>query len=63
MQVRLRVDERRIERFAELHDTHPGVMAWERVVDEALAEIDTQVRDLLYEALNRRLPWTWEPER
>jgi hypothetical protein len=40
-----------------------AVIAWERVVDEAAAEISPQVRDLLHEALQRRLPWTWEPER
>lgn len=46
-----------------LPDEHPGVLAWERVVDEAIVEISPQVRDLLYAALERRLPWTWEPER
>lgn len=44
-------------------DGHPGVIAWERVVDEAIEEIGPQVRDLLYEALQKRLPWTWEPSR
>ncbi len=42
-------------------DDHPAAIAWERTVDEAIAEIGPQVRDLLYDALQRRLPWTWEP--
>jgi hypothetical protein len=27
----------------------------------AMAEINPQIRDLLAEALERRLPWTWYP--
>jgi hypothetical protein len=42
---------------------HPGMMAWEKAVDEAAAEIAPQVAELLHEAISRRLPWTWEPER
>jgi hypothetical protein len=45
----------------ELYDDHPAILAWERVVDEAMAEINPQIRDLLAEALERRLPWTWYP--
>ena len=32
-------------------------------VDAAIAEVAPDVARLLTEALNRRLPWTWEPER
>jgi hypothetical protein len=49
--------------FEELRSEHPAVAAWERVVDEAMAEIAPQMRDLLIAALERRLPWTWEPDR
>jgi hypothetical protein len=51
------------DQFLPLGDDHPAILAWERVVDEAMAEINLQVRDLLCKALERRLPWTWEPER
>lgn len=39
-----------------------AAIAWDRVVDEAIAEIGPQVGDLLYAALQRRLPWTWDPD-
>jgi hypothetical protein len=42
-------------------DANAAGIAWDRVVDEAIAEISPQVRDLLYAALARRLPWTWAP--
>ncbi|MDQ2934083.1 MAG: hypothetical protein M3R49_03710 [Chloroflexota bacterium] len=51
------------EQFDALPDDHPGVIAWERVVDAAIAEINPQVGELLYQALQRRLPWTWESDR
>jgi hypothetical protein len=50
------------DQFRPLPDDHPGIIAWERVVDEAIVEIGPQVRDLLCQALERRLPWTWEPD-
>ena len=43
-------------------DGHPGVMAFDRIVDDAAAEIAPQVAALLTEAIRRRLPWTWQPE-
>ncbi len=49
--------------FRPLPAAHPGVLAWEQVVDEAIVEIAPQVGELLFEALQSRLPWTWEPER
>ena len=50
--------------FGQLPDDHPAELAWERdVVDAASREIIGQVRDLLVEAIERRLPWTWEQER
>lgn len=51
------------EQFEQYEDEHPGFMAWDRVLSEVRAEIGPQVRDLFYEALERRLPWTWEAER
>jgi len=58
---------------SELHETlrghddddeeHPALLAFERMVDAATAEIALDVARLLTEAINRRLPWTWEPER
>jgi hypothetical protein len=45
-------------------DNHPGVFDFERsVVDAAIAEIAPAVADMLTAAIERRLPWTWEPER
>jgi hypothetical protein len=35
----------------------------EQIVASAAAEIAPQVAALLREAIRRRLPWTWEPER
>lgn len=49
--------------FDGLSPEHPGVAAWERLVDEAVTEISPQLRVLLAAAIERRLPWTWEPER
>lgn len=42
----------------------PAEFAFERdVVDPAIEEVMPQVRDLIADAIARRLPWTWEPER
>ena len=30
---------------------------------EVFAEIHDQIADLFYEAIQRRLPWTWEEDR
>jgi hypothetical protein len=51
------------DQFLPLGDDHPAILAWERVVDEVMAEINPQIRDLLAAALERRLPWTWYPAR
>jgi hypothetical protein len=32
-------------------------------MDEVIAETAPQVVELLQAAVERRLPWTWEPER
>jgi hypothetical protein len=48
-------------RLASFASARRSPIAWERVVDEAIAEISPQVRNLLYQALERRLPWTWVP--
>lgn len=40
-----------------------ALRAWGKLRDEAVAEILPDVARMLTEAINRRLPWTWEPER
>lgn len=47
----------------EVPDGHPAVAAWERVMDETLAEVGPEIARVFTEAVERRLPWTWEPER
>ncbi len=42
------------------YEEHPGVVAWERMIDEVAAELVPQVADMLTEAIRRRLPWSWE---
>lgn len=37
--------------------------AWDRMLDEVIAEQAPMIADQLTEAIVRRLPWTWEPER
>ena len=45
-----------------LPDGHPASIAWDRdVLDAAAAEVREEVARLLREAIERRLPWTWEP--
>jgi hypothetical protein len=51
-----------LDQFQSLPDNHPGVLAWERITDEVIAEIGPQVGELIYQALERRLPWTWQEE-
>jgi hypothetical protein len=46
--------------FESLPDNHPAGIAWDRFIDEVIEEVGPQVRDLLYAAIERRLPWTWE---
>lgn len=42
---------------------NPVVLAFERdVVDAAIAEIAPQVADMMRAAIDKRLPWTWEPK-
>ncbi len=37
--------------------------AFERdIVDPAIEEVMPQIRDLIADAIERRMPWTWEPE-
>jgi len=40
-----------------------ALLAWSKVKEAATDEILLDVARLLTEAINRRLPWTWEPER
>jgi hypothetical protein len=42
---------------------HPGLMAWVAVESEIAAEIAPDFTRLLREAIEKRLPWTWEPDR
>lgn len=36
---------------------------YEKVYDAVVAEVAPQVLPLLADSINRRLPWTWEPDR
>ncbi len=49
--------------FKPMPTEHPSFWVWDRMVDAAIAEIAPDVARMLSEAINRRLPWTWEPER
>ena len=40
-----------------------AVAAFQSVQDAVVAEVAPDVARMLAEAMNRRLPWTWEPER
>lgn len=44
-------------------EAHPVELAWEKVLDEVFEELHPKIADLFYKAVNKRLPWTWEPER
>ena len=56
--------EKQFEPLLDLDGTdHPGVIAWEHLIDEVIQELSPQIRDLILEALQRRLPWTWSPVR
>jgi hypothetical protein len=46
-----------------LRDDHPAGLAWDALMDEVLVEIGPDVARMITEAVARRLPWTWEPER
>lgn len=47
----------------EYHE-HVGLYAWEQdVVDAAIEEVLPHVAALLSGAIQRRLPWEWEPDR
>lgn len=39
---------------------HPALLAWDDLVNEAIAEVAPAVRRLLVAAIEKRLPWTWE---
>lgn len=41
-------------------DEHPSFGAWDELLDEVFEEVHPKIADLFYEAINRRLPWTWE---
>ena len=42
----------------------PATLAYERdVIDAAITEIAPAVAAMLEQAIAKRLPWTWEPER
>ncbi|MBA3689464.1 MAG: hypothetical protein H0W81_11670 [Chloroflexi bacterium] len=41
-------------------DAKPADMAFEQMVDAAIEEVLPQVRDLIADAIERRLPWRWE---
>ena len=41
----------------------PAVFQWERMVNEAIAEIAPYVGGMLEQAIAKRLPWQSEPER
>ena len=43
-----------------LPDKHPAIDAWMDMRDEAIEEIAPAVARLVDEAIQRRLPWTWE---
>ncbi len=38
-------------------------VAWDRYVDKALEEAAPEIAEVLQRVIERRLPWTWEPER
>ena len=59
----LREALRENDRLGEDWIEHPGVMAFEEIVTAATAEIASEVARILRAAIERRLPWTWEPER
>jgi hypothetical protein len=40
---------------------HPALFAWDKVVDAAIAEITPDVAKMLQAAIERRLPWTYQP--
>lgn len=46
----------------DLPDSHPAVDAWEKLMNEVIEEVRPEVARLFTEAVERRLPWTWEPE-
>ena len=49
--------------FDELPDYHPALEEWDKMLDEVFEELHPRIADLFDEAINRRLPWTWDPER
>ena len=36
--------------------------AWDRLLDEVIAEVAPTVATMLEQAIAKRLPWTWEPQ-
>lgn len=51
------------DRTAGINDSHPAIAAWDELLDEVMAEVHPKIADLFHEAISKRLPWTWEPER
>lgn len=51
------------EQVDDLEDDHPAGLAFQDVVDEAIEEVNDQIRDLVADAIERRLPWRWEPAK
>lgn len=49
--------------FDPLEDYHPAFGEWDKLSEEVFEEVHGKIADLFYEAIQRRLPWTWEPER
>lgn len=59
-------DSWRIDRagfWTEDGDETEALRAWDALKNAAAEEIAPDVARMLTEAINRRLPWTWEPER
>lgn len=44
-------------------ESHPATIAWDAMLEDVMREVHPKIADLFYEAISRRLPWTWEPER
>lgn len=42
-------------------EDHPAALAFEREIDAALAEAAPEIAEAIRRAVERRLPWTWEP--
>ena len=45
------------------HAEHPALRPYDVLIDAAVDDVLAQTADLLTAAVNRRLPWMWEPDR